>query len=432
MGPPKIQIDDIERLELAPGTKAIPLDGAIKTVGDLAHAGLNLLAGDVPVPAAVLMRSALENNLAVMQAYVDKAGAKLAPHAKTTMCPQLLRRQLDGGAWGLTVATMTQLKLCHDLGAPRIILANQLVGRAEIEGLARLTASAPDRPCYVLIDSPDGATAISSVFARFPDAPPARLLIELGMPDGRCGVRTLDEGLALARLVRDLPRVELHGVEGYEGLIFTDHAKQDATEVDAYLSGVLSFYEALRTEGLFADPEQVILTAGGSAYYDLVARALAGDTPGAVPVLRSGCYVTHDSGFYRELLARMDDRGVIGEPPRLKPALEVWTRVISRPQPNLAMVMMGKRDVSFDIHLPMARKWFREGLHTAPQPAPDVTVEKLADQHGFLSVPPDADLKVGDLLGFEISHPCTTFDKWSLLLEVDDDYAVLGGLKTFF
>lgn len=432
MGLPKIEIGDIDKLELAPGTKAIPLHGSIRTVGDLAKAGLNLLAGDVPVPAAVLKRSALENNLAVMQAYVDRAGAKLAPHAKTTMCPQLLTRQLDGGAWGLTVATMTQLKLCHDLGAPRLILANQLVGRAEIEGLARLTAAAPDRPCYVLIDSPQGAQAISDVFARFPDAPPAKLLIELGMADGRCGVRTLAEGMALARLVRDLPHVELHGVEGYEGLVFSDHAQRDATEVDAYLGGVLGFYEALRAEALLADPDQVILTAGGSAYYDLVARALAGETPGVTPVLRSGCYVTHDSGFYRELLARMDDRSIMGEPPRLKPALEVWTRVISRPQPNLAMVMMGKRDVSFDIHLPMARKWFREGLHSAPQAAPDVTVEKLADQHGFLSVAPDADLTVGDLLGFEISHPCTTFDKWSVLLEVDDDYAVLGGLKTFF
>ncbi|KQV58670.1 MULTISPECIES: alanine racemase [unclassified Caulobacter] len=427
-----MRLGDIDDLTLAPGTKAIPLDGSIRTVGDLAKAGLNLLTGDLPMPAAVLKRSALENNLAVMQAYVDRAGAKLAPHAKTTMCPQLLVRQLDAGAWGLTVATMTQLKLCHDMGAPRLILANQLVGRAEIEVLARLTAAAPDRPCYVLIDSAAGAEAISDVFSRLSDAPPARLLIELGMADGRCGVRSIDEGLALARRVRDLPRVDLHGVEGYEGLIFSDHAVRDATEVDAYLGGVLGFYEALRAEALFADPDQVILTAGGSAYYDLVAHALSGRAPGVVPVLRSGCYVTHDSGFYRELLARMDGRSVIGEPPRLKPALEVWTRVISRPQPDLAIVMMGKRDVSFDIHLPMVRRWFREGLHTTPQAAPEATIEKLADQHGFLSLSAGTDLKVGDLLGFEISHPCTTFDKWSLLLEVDDDYAVLGGLKTFF
>jgi D-serine dehydratase len=427
-----MQLGDIEALRLAPGTKGIPLDGSIRTVGDLAGRGLNPLHGHLPMPVALLKRAALDNNLSVMQAYVDRVGARLAPHAKTTMCPQLFARQLDAGAWGLTVATMTQLKLCHDLGAPRIILANQLVGRAEIESLARLTASAPDRPCYVLIDSAEGARAISEGFGQTPGAPAARLLIEVGMAGGRCGVRTLQEGLALAKLVRSLPHLELHGIEGYEGLIFSDRAAQDAIEVDTYLGSVLQLHDLLRAESLFADPDQVILTAGGSAYYDLVAHTLAGHAPGAIPVLRSGCYVTHDSGFYRELLTRMDDRSVAGPPPRLLPALEVWTRVISRPQADQAIVMMGKRDVSHDIHLPMARRWLRQGLHVAPQPVEGLVVEKLSDQHGFLFVPPGTDLAVGDLLGFEISHPCTTFDKWSLLLEVDDDYTVVGGLKTFF
>lgn len=427
-----VSLADLDALPLPPGTKAVPLDGAVRTLGDLATRGLSVLGGDIPFPAAVLKRAAIDNNLSVMQAYVDRAGAKLAPHAKTTMCPQLLTRQIEGGAWGLTAATMTQLKLCHDLGAPNLILANQLVGRAEIACLRDLTTAAPDRPVYVLVDSAQGVRGISDIFAQTPDAPPARLLIELGMADGRCGVRSLDEGLFLARLIHDLPGVALHGVEGYEGLVFSDHASQDAVEVDAYLGGLLGFHHRLRAEGLLADPDNAILTAGGSAYYDLVARALAGEAPGATIVLRSGCYVTHDSGFYRELLSRMDDRNAVGQPPRLKPALEVWARVISRPQPDLAIVMMGKRDVSFDIHLPMATRWFREGLHAAPQAIDGAVTTKLADQHGFLTIAPDADLAVGDLLGFEISHPCTTFDKWSVLLEVDESYAVLGGLKTFF
>ena len=252
------------------------------------------------------------------------------------------------------------------------------------------------------------------------------------MANGRCGVRSLDEGLALGRLIGELPGVQLHGVEGYEGLVFSDHAAQDATEVDAYLDGVLGLYRRLNDEKLFADPDDVILTAGGSAYYDLVAKTLAGGAPGVSVILRSGCYVTHDSGFYRELLSRMNGRAVAGPPPRLQPALEVWTRVISRPQPDLAIVMMGKRDVTFDIHLPSARRWFRPGLHADPQAIDGVVTNKLADQHGFLAIDPGADLKVGDLLGFEISHPCTTFDKWSVLLEVDEAYGVLGGLKTFF
>jgi D-serine dehydratase len=423
---------DIADMDLPPGTKGLPLDGSIQRVSDLAGRGLNLLRGNLPMPVAVLKRSALNNNLSVMQAYIERVGVNLAPHAKTTMCPQLFARQLKHGAWGLSVATMTQFKLCHDIGVSRLILANQLVGRAEITGLARMSAQTPEHADYVLVDSLEGAKAISEGFSQCPGAPPARLLIEVGMPHGRCGVRTLEEGLALAQAIQSLPHVALHGVEGYEGLIVTDQASQDAAAVLDYFRTVLRLCEILSANNLFAAPDQIIVTAGGSAYYDLIAHALSGKPSGVVPILRSGCYLTHDAGFYRRLLARIQDRAVEGPGPLLVTALEVWSRVISRPQPDQAIVMMGKRDVSYDIDLPMARWWFREGHHDSPRSIEGLVVNKLNDQHGYLTVPANADLAVGDLLGFDISHPCTTFDKWPLLMEVDDDYTVVGGLKTFF
>jgi D-serine dehydratase len=427
-----LRLSDIADMGLPAGTKGLPLDGSILRVGDLAGRGLNLLRGDLPVPVAVLKRSALDNNLRAMQAYIERVGVELAPHAKTTMCPQLFARQLSHGCWGLSVATMTQFKLCHDIGVSRLILANQLVGRAEITGLARLWAQTPECAYYVLVDSLEGAKAISGGFSQCSGAPPARLLIEVGVPHGRCGVRTLEEGLALARAIRSLPHVELHGVEAYEGLMVSDHAGHDAAAVSEYLRTVLRLYEALAADSLFADPDQIILSAGGSAYYDLVAHLLSVRSQGVVLILRSGCYVTHDAGFYRRLLTRIQHRAVEGPAPHFIPALEVWSRVISRPQPNRAIVLMGKRDVSYDIDLPAVRWWFREGRHDAPQSIEGLVVDKLNDQHGYLTVPVEADLAVGDLLGFDISHPCTTFDKWSLLLEVDDDYTVVGGLKTFF
>ena len=427
-----MHLRDISNVDLPPGTKGLPLDGSIQRVGDLTGRGLNLLRGDLPMPVAVLKRSALNNNLWAMQAYIERVGIKLAPHAKTTMCPQLFQRQLSHGAWGLTVATMTQFKLCHDIGVSRLILANQLVGKTEIVGLARMWAQTPERAYYVLVDSVEGAKAISDGFGECEGAPAARLLIEVGMPNTRCGVRTLEEGVALAKAIHSLPHVELHGVEGYEGLIVSDQAKQDAVAVSAYLQTVLELYEALVADKLFAAPDRIIVSAGGSAYYDLVSRALSGKAPGVVPILRSGCYVTHDSGFYRRLMTRIQLRAIERPAPHLIPALEVWSRVISRPQPDQAIVLMGKRDVSYDIDLPMARWWFREGSHEVPSAIEGLVVNKLNDQHAYLTVPADADLAVGDLLGFDISHPCTTFDKWSLLMEVDDDYTVLGGLKTFF
>jgi D-serine dehydratase len=427
---------DIANVDLPPGTKGLPLDGSIARIADLAGRDLNLLRGDLPMPVAVLKHSALDNNLRQMQAYIERVGVKLAPHAKTTMCPELFARQLSHGAWGLSVATMTQFKLCHDIGhdigLSRLILANQLVGKAEIAALARMWVQTPYRSYYVLVDSLAGAKAISEGFGKCAGAPPARLLIEMGMPHTRCGVRTLEQAQALARDIQSLPHVELHGVEGYEGLIVSDQADRDAAAVLSYLRTIVQLCEALAAEGLFAAPDQIIVSAGGSAYYDLVGHVLSGKSPGIVPILRSGCYVTHDSGFYRRLLTHIQRRAIEGPAPHLVPALEVWSRVISRPQPNQAIVLMGKRDVSYDIDLPLARWWFREGRYEAPSPIEGLTVDKLNDQHAYLSVPTDADLAVGDLLGFQISHPCTTFDKWSLLMEVADDYTVIGGLKTFF
>ncbi|HEY2399263.1 MAG TPA: hypothetical protein VGI23_02860 [Steroidobacteraceae bacterium] len=427
-----LSLSDIANTPLPAGTKGLPLDGSIVRPADFTARSLNVLRGDLPMPVAVLKRSALENNLRVMQDYIERAGVKLAPHAKTTMCPDIFARQLNHGCWGLSVATMTQFKLCHDLGVERIILANQLVGGPEIAGLAHLSAQTPDRAHYVLIDSIAAATQISEVFSRVPAAPPARVLIEMGVPNGRCGVRSLEEGLTLARAVRALPHIELHGVEGYEGLFVSENADHDAAAVSNYLAEVLQLFKRLLAEGLFADPERIIVSAGGSACYDLVAKVLTEKSTGVVPILRSGCYVTHDSGFYRRLLQRVEDRSAVGPAPRLVPALEVWSRVISRPQPDQAIVMLGKRDVSYDIDLPMSRWWFRYGHHNAPRANHDFTVTKLNDQHAYLTIPENADLAVGDLLGFEVSHPCTTFDKWSLLLEVEDDYTVHAGLKTFF
>jgi D-serine dehydratase len=427
-----MRLPDIADAPLPPGTKGLPLDGSVERLSDLNGWGLNLLQGDLPMPVAVLKRTAVENNLKVMQAYTARAGVKLAPHAKTTMCPQLFARQLDHGAWGLSVATMVQFRLCHEFGVERLILANQLVGRAEIEAYANFCAETPGRDYFVLVDSLDGARAISAGVGRVPNAPPAKLLIEVGMTDGRCGVRTPEDGLELARHIAALPGVALHGIEGYEGLIASDDPARDALAVSAYLEALLGLWQAASDEGLFADPAAAILSAGGSAYYDLVARLVVYRPEGLVPVLRSGCYVTHDSGFYRRLLTHIADRKAAGPAPGLMPALEVWTRVISRPQPGQAIVMMGKRDVSFDIDLPMARQWYREGVHDAPQAVSGLTVDRLSDQHGFLAVAEGVDLAVGDLLGFDISHPCTTFDKWSVLMEVDDDYTVVSGLKTFF
>jgi D-serine dehydratase len=152
-------------------------------------------------------------------------------------------------------------------------------------------------------------------------------------------------------------------------------------------------------------------------------------------VIRSGCYITHDCGTYVEHHADMHQRDakLVQELGALEPALFVCGVVQSVPEPTLALVTMGKRDVGFDIHLP--KPVWRYRAHATPQPEPvpqGWEIFKLNDQHAHLRVPASADIKVGDLLICGISHPCTTFDRWRLIHVVDDGWTSVGAVATFF
>ena len=190
-------------------------------------------------------------------------------------------------------------------------------------------------------------------------------------------------------------------------------------------------------EGLFAGPS-IILTAGGSAAFDIVARDLPMKLSKPVlTILRSGCYVTHDSGFYNRMLEGVKARSGTAwqSRPGLRPALEVWSRAQSCPEPGLAILNMGKRDASFDLEMPIVCKRYRPGIDAAPQVDPATwKIANMNDQHEDLRISADDDAapQVGDLVGCGISHPCTTFDKWRALFTVDDDYRVTGAIRTFF
>ena len=187
---------------------------------------------------------------------------------------------------------------------------------------------------------------------------------------------------------------------------------------------------------LFAEGP-IILSAGGSAFYDIVARVFATLDLGreTLTVIRSGCYRTHDSimyaAFARQMLARWPEARDLGAPPRA--ALEVWAYVQSRPEPGRVILTLGKRDCSYDAGLPRPLAWYRPGGHAGPEDLVEgcASVE-MNDQHLFMDLPDSAPLAVGDMVAFGISHPCLTFDKWRFIPIVDDDYNVVSAIQTFF
>ncbi|MEH6415925.1 amino acid deaminase [Pseudomonas sp. CGJS7] len=417
---------------LHPGVKGLPLQRPLRQDA-IAGLDLNVLDGALSYPVAVLRQSTLDHNIAWMREFVERADALLAPHGKTTMSPQLFQAQIDAGAWAITLATIPQLRVAHRFGVKRVLLANQPVAPADIESLAALLRDEPDFQAWVLVDSSAGVQRLNRVMQAI--APQRRLpvLIELGAEGGRSGVRDAQQALELARQVNAAAQLSLAGIEGYEGLWVGADRADDLQRVQSLLSRMVALTRDCDAQGLF-DGEEILISAGGSAYFDFVARAFAELSGLSRPlrrVLRSGCYLTSDHGFYRGLQQEMRGRHDADFRHGLQPALEVWAMVQSRPEPGLALLTLGKRDASYDIELPRPLCWHRPG-EPAPRPMRDARIVKMNDQHAYLELPHEHPLRVGDLVATGISHPCTTFDKWPLMLLSDDHYRVTGAINTFF
>lgn len=420
---------------LPPGTAGLALD-------QIGRQGWNVLAQDMPLPLAVLRRSAIEHNSAWMRRLLARNEALIAPHGKTTMAPKLFRRQLDDGAWAITVATAFQIRVCRDHGIDRVILANQLVGPRDIAWVLSELARDPGFDFYCLVDSPEGVARLAEAARAAAIGRPLQLLLEIGYPGGRTGCRTRAGALALARAVKAAaPHLALCGVEGFEGLIQGATPDEAAAGVRGFLDEMVAVALAAAGEDLFA-PGPIILTAGGSAFYDLVLARFgqAGLRRETRVVIRSGCYLTHDSLSYRQHFANLRSRtpGVDELGPGPQAALEVWAHVQSRPDADKAILTMGRRDVGTDVGNPVALKWFRPGLHNAPVEMPlgqeggGHVLTGLNDQHSHMALPPGSPLAFGDLVAFGVSHPCTTFDKWCVLYLVDDAYDVVDAVETYF
>jgi D-serine dehydratase len=431
----KLNLEAIEHEWLDERTKGFPYGTAPVRVADVGAKGWNLLGGALPFPQAVIKDTALAHNHGWMRDFTSATGVLLAPHGKTTMAPQIFAQQLAAGAWGITVATVQQVALCVRFGIRRVIMANQLVGASAIAEVIRLCQQHQDLEFYFLVDSLTQLQLIEAEAGRHTLSRRLAALLELGIPGGRTGTRSEEEALALAAAIAASATVELAGIECYEGLQITGDSTRDAAFVAGLMQSMHRVALACDRARQFAGPA-IILSAGGSAAFDIVARELPTHLSKPVQtILRSGCYVTHDSGFYARMLENVKARSGAAwqDRPGLRPALEVWAQVQSRPEPGLALLTMGKRDASFDLDLPKVQSHFRGGRDTVPQAAPaDWKISAMNDQHAYLRVPADADVRVGDLIGSGISHPCTTFDKWRALFTVDDAYRVTGAILTYF
>jgi D-serine deaminase-like pyridoxal phosphate-dependent protein len=385
------------------------------------------LVRDVSLPALVIHQQALNHNIRWMQAFATNSGAELAPHGKTSMVPALFRRQLEEGAWGMTLASAVQTRAAFVHGVRRVLMANQLVGAANMALIAEMLGDSMFE-FHCMVDHPDNVAALGEFFG----ARGLRLnvMIEYGVVGGRCGCRSEEQVLLLAEAIAAQPALALTGIEGYEGVI---HGEQAEAGIRAFAASLVRLAVDLQDRGAFA-LERPIVTASGSAWYDLIAEAFDEQQVRErfLGVLRPGSYVVHDHGIYKDAqCCVLDRRADLHE--GLRPAMEVWAHVQSLPEPGLAVIALGKRDVAYDAGLPSPLRRYAPGVVPAQGlDISDCKVTAVMDQHAFMTVPQGCELKVGDIIAFGASHPCLTFDKWRQGCLVDENLQIIESFDTCF
>ncbi|NKQ28743.1 amino acid deaminase [Streptomyces galbus] len=403
--------------------KGLPPDADGLTVGELARRRRNLFADGFATPVLALSAERLEHNLALMETYAARHGLAFAPHGKTTMAPQLFRRHLERGAWGITLAVPHQVRVARAFGVRRVFLANELVDAPALRWIAAELAADPDFRFVCYVDSVRGVELMDAALTG--TARPVDVVVELAAGEGaRTGVRTEAECVAVADAVAAAPALRLVGVAGYEGEV----PRATPERVRAWLRQLVGLAADFDAAGRFAGLDEIVVSAGGSAWFDAVADVFASVPALSAPVLRllrSGAYVSHDDGHYRRLTPfnRVPEEGA------LEPAFRLWAQVVSRPSPEQAFLNAGKRDAAYDLDLPVAQVVRRDGTE---RPATGVEVTALSDQHTWLRTGPEADLEVGDWVGLGLSHPCTSFDKWPLIPLAEADGTVVDYIRTFF
>ncbi|MDQ0932296.1 amino acid deaminase [Streptomyces turgidiscabies] len=409
--------------------KGLPPDADGLTVGELAAQRRNLFTGGFTTPVLALSAERLTHNLELMETYAVRHGLSFAPHGKTSMAPQLFHRQIEHGAWGITLAVPHQVRVARAFGIQRVFLANELVDPVALRWIAAELAADPDFDFVCYVDSVRGVELMDAALAGA-GTRPLEVVVELGAGEGaRTGVRTEAECAAVADAVAAAATLRLVGVAGYEGEV----PRADPERVRAWLRRLVALAADFDKAGRFDGADQVVVSAGGSAWFDAVADVFLEIPELSLPVLkllRSGAYVSHDDGHYRKITPfnRVPEEGA------LEPAFRLWTQVVSRPSAEQAFVNAGKRDAAYDLDLPFAQVVRREGdaEGAGERPATGISVTGLSDQHAWLRTAPGADLEVGDWLGLGLSHPCTSFDKWQLIPLAEADGTVVDYIRTFF
>ena len=344
-------------------------------------ARVGMTEAEIDTPALIVDLDAFEANLDTMAGLMAQHGAKLRAHAKTHKSPVIAHLQMARGAVGQCVQKVAEAEALAWGGVPDILVSNEVVGADKIARLVALT-----RICRIAVCADDAAQVDALGVAAEAAGAVLRVLVEIDVGAGRCGVTPGPDAVALAQRIAAHPSLRFAGLQAYHG--GAQHQRTFA-ERQRTIGGVIDVtrrtVEQLRQVGLSCE----IVGGGGTGSFDIEAAS------GLFTEIQAGSYIFMDADYARNF----DETGA--QVSRFQHALFVLGTVMSAVRPGVAVLDVGHKAASVDSGLPQV--WQRPG----------VTYVGASDEHGMLRIEPGAIAPaLGEKLRLAPGHCDPTVDRY--------------------
>ena len=332
-----------------------------------------LPVSELPTPALVLNRPALQRNIEKMAGYLAERGKGFRPHAKTHKCPLICAAQLDAGAVGVCVAKIGEAAAQIAGGVQQILITSPVTTATKAAVVGELALAADD--LNIVIDSTAGLTALQQ---QLPQYAHLGILIDVDIAMGRTGTRSVDDAARLIEAVAADPRLTFRGIQHYAGhVMHLAEFKQRRVKSHELWQKVAELVAELAGRGMHCE----IVTGAGTGTYNIDV-----DVP-ILTDLQVGSYIFMDEE-YRQVASAEGDRFNDFEV-----SLTVACTTISQPRSGTMTVDGGYKAFASDSVAPVSDDLAGVKFHFA------------GDEHGVLVLPEgEQALRLGQVLQFVTPH----------------------------
>lgn len=330
---------------------------------------------DIQTPCLILDLDALERNIKKMGDYARAHGMRHRAHGKMHKSVDVLKLQEKlGGAIGVCCQKVSEAEVFARGGIKDILVSNQVRDPLKIDRLARM----PKLGCRVIVCVDDVANIADLSAGAQKHGTTLDIFVEIDCGAGRCGVRTTEEVVAIAKAADAAEGLNFLGIQAYQGAMqHMDSYEDRKAKLDAAIAQVKDAVEGLKAEGL--EPELVSGGGTGSYYFE--------SNSGVYNELQCGSYAFMDADYGRIL----DENGKRIDKGEWENAMFILTSVMSHAKSDKAICDAGLKAQSVDSGLP-----FIYGRD-------DVEYIKCSDEHGVIS-DPNGVLKVNEKLRLVSGH----------------------------